>query len=179
MATRSSRSSAVASGPAVLGDEFFRRLDVDGAGSPAQASLEEGHLLASHGVEPGHERLALVLVAAETSHHAEKDLARDVLGCRRRAQSQQDVAVDGVEVSAVEGFDGRLLAPAGRLDQALLTPAVALVRSGVAEDVDRRPAGAGHAARDGRSTHRSHRLHQHGIVAQRGPGAVRGGALER
>ncbi len=126
-----------------LGHQFGRGVEIHGAGRATLSAQEEGDLLLGYAVEPGDEGLPLVAIAPQPPQHPQEDLAGDVLGRRRRAHAKEHVAVDGVEVRAVESLDGAFLAPAGGLHQALLATALALSHLDVGEQVRGRSGVAG------------------------------------
>jgi hypothetical protein len=111
--------------------EFRDGIEIPVGWRPALRSLEEGHLFARHGIEPRQKGLPLITIPPEPSDHAQEDLAGDVLSSGRRTEAQQNVAVDGIEMGAIERFDGGLLAAAGSLHEASLTTLLALVDLGI------------------------------------------------
>src|SRR5207247_10300500 len=89
---------AVVSGGTFLG-QAERGVDVDGRTLAAAAVRDR---VARDRVEPGEERLALPAVAVDVRERAREDLAREVLGVAGLANAVQEVAVDAVDVRAVQ-----------------------------------------------------------------------------
>ena len=135
MLARSSRCSAVASRTGGVGGQLGGGVEIHGIGRPTLSAQEEGYLLLGYAVEPGDERLPLIAIAPQAPHHPEEHLAGDVFGRRGEPTRSRHVAVDGVEMRAIERLDGRLLAPAGSFDQPLLAAAVTLRHLDVGQQV--------------------------------------------